>query len=213
MSNLLRRMAPAVFVGTAAVLVVSNASNGAPVAADATSAPTDATATPQQRGDGFRLFGGDDDHEREWFGHDEDDDHEDDEYEDDEYEDDGYAPPVQPQPAPAPNSAGSTTGGTVSGGQGTGTCTAAEVTGPVARTEWGPVQVAAKVQNGRVCSVRTIQYPDGDRKSVSINARALPAIEQQVLAVGDASFDGVSGATVTTEGYRDSLQAILDQAR
>ena len=205
MSNLLRRMAPAVFVGTAAVLVVSNASSGAPVAADATTTtPTDAAQAPQQR-DGFRLFGDDDDdhHDDDWFGH---DDH------DDEYEDDEYTPPVQTQPAPAPNTGtGSTTGGTAS--QGTGTCTATEVTGPVVRTEWGPVQVAAKVQNGQVCAVRTIQYPDGDRKSVSINARALPAIEQQVLAAGDASFDGVSGATVTTEGYRDSLQAILDQAR
>ena len=205
MSNLLRRMAPAVFVGTAAVLVVSNASSGAPVAADATTTtPTDAAPAPQQR-DGFRLFGDDDDdhHEDDWFGH---DDH------DDEYEDDEYTPPVQTQPAPAPNTGtGSTTGGTAS--QGTGTCTATEVTGPVVRTEWGPVQVAAKVQNGQVCAVRTIQYPDGDRKSVSINARALPVIEQQVLAAGDASFDGVSGATVTTEGYRDSLQAILDQAR
>lgn len=203
-------MAPAVFVGTAAVLVVSNASSGAPVAADATTTtPTDAAPAPQQR-DGFRLFGDDDDdhHDDDWFGY---DDH-DDEYEDDEYEDDEYAPPAQTQPAPAPNTGtGSTTGGTAS--QRTGTCTATEVTGPVVRTEWGPVQVAAKVQNGQVCAVRTIQYPDGDRKSVSINARALPAIEQQVLAAGDASFDGVSGATVTTEGYRDSLQAILDQAR
>lgn len=198
-------MAPAVFVGTAAVLVVSNASSGAPVAADATTTtPTDAAPAPQQR-DGFRLFGDDDDdhHDDDWFGY---DDH------DDEYEDDEYTPPVQTQPAPAPNTGtGSTTGGTAS--QRTGTCTATEVTGPVVRTEWGPVQVAAKVQNGQVCAVRTIQYPDGDRKSVSINARALPAIEQQVLAAGDASFDGVSGATVTTEGYRDSLQAILDQAR
>lgn len=207
MSNLLRRMAPAVFVGTAAVLVVSNASSGAPVAADATTTtPTDAAQAPQQR-DGFRLFGDDDDdhHDDDWFGHDD---------QDDEYEDDEYTPPVQTQPAPAPapnTGTGSTTGGTAS--QGTGTCTATEVTGPVVRTEWGPVQVAAKVQNGQVCAVRTIQYPDGDRKSVSINARALPVIEQQVLAAGDASFDGVSGATVTTEGYRDSLQAILDQAR
>lgn len=198
MSNLLRRIAPAVFVGTAAVLVVSNASSGAPVATDATNTPTDSTTASQQRGEGFRLFGDDDDHEREWFGHDDDDDE--------------YAPPVQAQPAPAPNTSGGTTGGGAEA-QGAGTCTAAEVTGPVVRTEWGPVQVAAKVQGGQVCAVRTIQFPDGDRKSVSINARALPMIEQQVVAAGDASFDGVSGATVTTEGYRDSLQAILDQAR
>ena len=43
-----------------------------------------------------------------------------------------------------------------------------------------------------------------------INARAVPALEAQVLAAGNASFDGVSGATVTSDGYRSSLQAILD---
>ena len=82
----------------------------------------------------------------------------------------------------------------------------------MANTQWGPVQVAATVVNGKVCAVRTIQTPDGDRKSVMINARAVPVLEKQVIAAGDASFDGVSGATVTSEGYRRSLQAILDRA-
>ena len=206
MSNLLRRVAPAVLVSTAAVLVVSNAGNGAPLAADGAANPsTDTAPATQQGATGVDLFGGDDhdDHDDGWFGRDDDDDDDD---------DDEYAPPVQAQPAPAPIAGGGTVGGGASGQQ-TGSCTAAEVTGPVARTEWGPVQVAAKVQNGSVCAVRTIQYPDGDRKSVSINTRALPTIEQQVLAAGNASFDGVSGATVTSQGYRESLQAILDQAR
>lgn len=212
MSNMLRRVAPAVFVGTAAVLVVSNASTGAPVAADATAttspgaatSPDDTATGPQPRGDSFRFFGDDDDDDH--GGRYDDDD-------DDEYS----APQGQSVPVPAPNGGTGTNGGggSASGSTsgGTGSCTAAEVTGPVVRTEWGPVQVAAKMHNGKVCAVRTLQYPDGDRKSVSINARALPMIEQQVLAAGDASFDGVSGATVTTEGYRDSLQAVLDQAR
>lgn len=200
MSNLLRRIAPAVFMGTAAVLVVSSAGNGAPVAADATSGTSDPVTTPQQRGGTFDLFG-DEDHDDDWFGHDDDDDDDD-------------APRSQVPAAPAPGS-GTTGGGTNTGGttNSTGSCSAAEITGPVVRTEWGPVQVAAKVEGGRVCAVRTIQYPDGDRKSVMINARAIPAIEQQVLAAGNANFDGVSGATVTSDGYQRSLQAILDQAR
>jgi hypothetical protein len=112
--------------------------------------------------------------------------------------------------------AGTATGGagtgTTTNGAGTGACDSAEVAGPVVRTEWGPVQVAARVSNGRVCAVRTIMTPDGDRKSVMINARAVPRLEQNVVAAGDASFDGVSGATVTSEGYRQSLQSILDGA-
>ena len=51
--------------------------------------------------------------------------------------------------------------------------------------------------------------PDGDRKSISINARAVPELEAAVLASGDANFDNISGATVTSDGYRESLQAII----
>ena len=53
-------------------------------------------------------------------------------------------------------------------------------------------------------------YPTGDGESISINNQALPIIEQQVKKQGVA-FDGVSGATYTTEGYRQSLQSVLDQ--
>lgn len=87
--------------------------------------------------------------------------------------------------------------------------TAEEVTGPVVQTEWGPVQVAAKVVDGRVCQARAVVYPDGDRKSVFINQQALPIINARAAEQG-VEFDAVSGATVTSEGYRQSLQALLD---
>ena len=192
--ELLRRLAPAVFVGTAAVLVASNASTGAPVAAPEELGTTD----PNAAGAAVMPLSASVPEPR-W--EDEDDEHD----EHDEHDDDDNEYVAAPAPAPvAPRTNSAPT---------TADCSAAEQTGPIVRTEWGPVQVAAKVQSGRVCAVRVIQYPDGDRKSVSINARAIPALEQRVLVAGDASFDGVSGATVTSDGYRRSLQAILDQAR
>lgn len=89
---------------------------------------------------------------------------------------------------------------------------AKEITGPVANTQWGPVQVAATIANGKVCAVRTLQYPDGDRKSASINARAVPMLEAQAEAAGSANIDGVSGATFTSMGYVTSLQGAIDRA-
>lgn len=110
-------------------------------------------------------------------------------------------------PTPKPRAAGDATdpgsGATCADGQ--------TITGDTIPTRWGPVQVRATVTaDGQVCDSEAVVYPDGDRESISINAYALPIIEQQVQEQG-VSFDGVSGATYTCEGYRQSLQSVLDQ--
>lgn len=81
--------------------------------------------------------------------------------------------------------------------------------GPASMTPWGPVQVAAAVVDGRICGVQALVYPMGDSRSQRINAYAIPTLDSMASQVGVA-FDGVSGATYTTEAYRDSLQQLLD---
>ena len=84
--------------------------------------------------------------------------------------------------------------------------------GPTVQTRWGPVQVEALVAtDGTVCDVQALQSPDGARRSIAINAEALPILHDRAVQSGTA-FDAVSGATITSEGYRSSLQAILDGA-
>lgn len=83
------------------------------------------------------------------------------------------------------------------------------VTGPAVQTRWGPVQVAATITNGQVTEVHAVVWPDGDRRSVEINQYAIPQLDAMANAQG-VQFDGVSGATYTTEGYRESLQQLLD---
>ena len=89
---------------------------------------------------------------------------------------------------------------------------AATVTGDVAQTEWGPVQVALTVDARRVTDVAVLQYPTGNSKDEEINSYALPILIQQTLDRQSADIDMVSGATVTSDGYLRSLQAALDQA-
>lgn len=90
-------------------------------------------------------------------------------------------------------------------------CTGRSVQGPVEQTRWGPVQVAAIVRaNGTVCGLSTIETPSDQRRSVQINDYAVPILNTRAAAVGNATFQGVSGATVTSDGYRASLQAIID---
>lgn len=84
-----------------------------------------------------------------------------------------------------------------------------QVTGPSVTTRWGPVQVQANVANGKLCSVNAIAWPQGDNRSVQINDYAIPQLDSAASSQGTA-FDSISGATYTSEGYRSSLQQLLD---
>ncbi len=95
---------------------------------------------------------------------------------------------------------------------GTGTGAGSTVTGDVARTRWGPVQVALTVEAGTITSVQVPQYPSGNGRDQEINGRALPVLVRETLAAQSAAIDMVSGATVTSTGYLQSLQSALDRA-
>lgn len=104
-----------------------------------------------------------------------------------------------------------------SGGSGSSTSSSAAaasttVTGPVVQTRWGPVQVQLNVSDGRIDDVTVLQYPDGNGKDQQINGYALPILTQETLDTQSAGIDMVSGATVTSTGYIQSLQSALDQA-
>ncbi|MBO0870989.1 MAG: FMN-binding protein, partial [Micromonosporaceae bacterium] len=49
-----------------------------------------------------------------------------------------------------------------------------------------------------------------NRMDFEINSYALPQLREQALSAQSAQIDGVSGATVTSDGYRSSLQSALD---
>ena len=85
-------------------------------------------------------------------------------------------------------------------------------TGSVAQTRWGPVQVSITVSGGKITDVAVPTYPDNNGRDVEINSRALPILRQETLAKQSADIDAVSGATVTSDGYKQSLQSALDAA-
>ncbi|GGM44489.1 FMN-binding protein [Dactylosporangium sucinum] len=109
--------------------------------------------------------------------------------------------------AAAPTTTTAAGGGT--GGAGTAGTTYA---GSVAPTRWGDVQVTITVVDGRITAVNVPVYPDNNGKDRQINARALPVLVQETIAAQSADIDAVSGATVTSDGYKESLQAALDKA-
>jgi uncharacterized protein with FMN-binding domain len=86
------------------------------------------------------------------------------------------------------------------------------VTGDVASTRWGPVQVQLTIADGKITDVEVVQYPDNNGKDRQINARALPTLIRETLSAQSDNIDMVSGATVTSDGYVQSLQSALDKA-
>ncbi|MCX6520543.1 MAG: FMN-binding protein [Actinobacteria bacterium] len=91
----------------------------------------------------------------------------------------------------------------------TPTCTT--YNGPTISTKWGPVEVQASVAaDGTICWADAIVTPDSKSKSVQINNRAVPVLDDRAVAAQGTAFDGVSGATITSNAYKQSLQAIID---
>ena len=86
------------------------------------------------------------------------------------------------------------------------------VTGASVDTRYGPVQVKITVTNGTIISATAVDYPQGNGRDQQINAYALPILVQNTLSAQNANIDMVSGATVTSTGYLQSLQSALDQA-
>ncbi|MFH0517007.1 FMN-binding protein [Streptomyces sp. M41] len=97
-----------------------------------------------------------------------------------------------------------------SGSQGSGAAQARTVTGSVAQTQYGPVQVRVTVSGGKITKAEAVQAPSGGQ-STSVTNNAVPKLNQAAVAAGSADIDAVSGATYTSAGYKESLQSALDQ--
>lgn len=85
-------------------------------------------------------------------------------------------------------------------------------TGSVADAFYGNVQVKVTVQSGKVTQVNFLDYPHDRSTSVSINSYATPLLAQQAVQAQSANVDGVSGASATSEAFRQSLASALAQA-
>ncbi|MGZ4701627.1 MAG: FMN-binding protein [Ilumatobacteraceae bacterium] len=123
--------------------------------------------------------------------------------------------PVQPQQQPAPQQPLPTTPPvpvkTTAAPATGGACTGTTKDGPSISTRWGPVQVEAIISSsGQICNVGAIRSPNSHGTSIRINQVALPILHRQVMKAQSVNINGVSGATITSEGYVESLQAILN---
>ena len=111
----------------------------------------------------------------------------------------GAAPPQAAAPSPQGGSSRQSSGQAVT------------VTGKVAQTQYGPVQVRLTMSGGKITRAEAVQRPTGGR-SGRISGDSVPRLNQETVAAGSADIDAVSGATYPSAGYKTSLQSALDQA-
>jgi len=102
---------------------------------------------------------------------------------------------------------GPLTPGVANNGNGTRTAT-----GPTVFTRFGNVQVKVTIKNGRITDVTATQLPFEHPRSQMISDYAAPILHDEAIQAQNAQIDTVSGATYTSDGYRQSLQAALDSA-
>jgi uncharacterized protein with FMN-binding domain len=86
------------------------------------------------------------------------------------------------------------------------------VTGKVANTVYGPVQIQLIVKNTKIVKVAVLQQPQNTIHDIQIGEFAFPKLISETLAAQNGKIDAVSGASYTSAGYIRSLQSALDES-
>ncbi|MFF5480168.1 FMN-binding protein [Streptomyces sp. NPDC012935] len=102
-------------------------------------------------------------------------------------------------PAATPSDSSSAASGSDSGSGST------VVRGTTVQTEKGPVQVQVTFQGTRITAVKMLQQPNHPQTTA-----AVPKLISETLEAQSTDIDTVSGATITSDGYKESLQAAID---
>ena len=109
-------------------------------------------------------------------------------------------------PVAALSRSSSATSGTASTSAGQGT-----YQGPAVQQPYGAVQAAVTIKGGKIISVAA-SAPQDNSMSASINSQAIPLLRQETLQAQSANVNVISGATLTSRAYVQSLQSALTQA-
>lgn len=86
-------------------------------------------------------------------------------------------------------------------------------TGSPADAYYGTVQVQALIQNGKIANVIFLQHPSDRSTSVFLYNMASPVLIQEVIVAQNANVATVSGATFTSQAFKQSLASALAQAK
>ena len=84
------------------------------------------------------------------------------------------------------------------------------VVGPAVNYNFGVLSVSVTVSGGKIAKVGIASIDDGGlQRSQLIDQQAIPILEQEAMQAQSANIQGVSGASYTSAGFQQSLQAAL----
>src|ERR1700722_6449101 len=86
----------------------------------------------------------------------------------------------------------------------------AAITGKVANTVYGPVQIQLIVKSHKIVKVAVLEQPTNTIHDIQIGEFAFPKLISETLSAQNAKVDAVSGASYTSQGYIASLQSAVD---
>ncbi|MFC8240208.1 FMN-binding protein [Streptomyces chartreusis] len=112
---------------------------------------------------------------------------------------------ASPASTPAAESGSAETGSSESGSSESGSAAGTVVKGSTVNTDKGPVQVQVTFAGDRITAVEMLQQPNHPQTTA-----AVPQLVAETLEAQSADVDTVSGATITSDGYKESLQAAID---
>jgi len=105
-------------------------------------------------------------------------------------------------PKPAPSTPASTTK----------TVTGSPVVVSEGRREFGVITVQLTFVNGKITKA-TASEPTADERSREIASFSIPVLDREAVSSQSAQIDAVSGATITSGAYAQSLQSAIDKAK
>lgn len=88
-----------------------------------------------------------------------------------------------------------------------------QYTGSVADASYGYVQVVAVISGGKISDVKFLDYPRDAQKSLQKSMYSMPILISEAIAIQDSNVNTVSGASFTSQAYRESLGSALAQAK
>jgi uncharacterized protein with FMN-binding domain len=124
------------------------------------------------------------------------------------------SPSPSPSPSPTPDSS-PTSGKQSSPPPGGSTATGATrtVDGPQVYYDYGTLSVSVTVYGKHITKVGIASLNDTeDVRSEMIDDQAIPILEQEAVQAQSANIQSVSGASYTSAGFKESLQAALRSA-
>ena len=123
-------------------------------------------------------------------------------------------PPSTPGPTPRPTGSPTTPTTSPSASSSPTPTATPTVSGPqdyVGATwfhQYGAVKVAIRVDAGVIVDAWAVEYPM-DGESADISARAIPLLRQRTLGAQSAAIASVTGASLTSQAWKGSLQSAL----